>query len=95
MAGDRMADQRKLAAHFAVSKKKIRLADPATVRATTGYDTGGVPPVGHDTPLPVLIDQSLGRFDTVWAAAGSSCAVFPISFSRLAEISAGQIIELS
>ncbi len=95
VAGDRMADQRKLAAHFGVGKKKIRLAEPATVRATTGYDVGGVPPVGHDASLPVFIDRSLERFETVWAAAGSSNAVFPIRFAMLKEICSGQVIEIA
>ena len=94
VAGDRMADQRKLAAHFGIGKKKVRLADSETVRNVTGYDIGGVPPVGHDTRLPVLIDESLARFDTVWAAAGTGNAVFPIPFVRLLQISAGQVIEL-
>ncbi len=95
VAGDRMADQRRLAAHFGVGKKKIGLADPETVRTIAGYEVSGVPPIGHDIRLPVFIDKSLERFDTVWAAAGSSNAVFPISLSRLAEISGGQIIEIA
>ena len=93
VAGDRMTDQRKLASHFRVGKKKVRLADPVIVRETTGYEVGGVPPVGHDVRLPVFIDQSLGRFETVWAAAGSSNAIFPISLSKLREICDGHIIE--
>ncbi len=94
VAGDRIADQRKLGAHFGVGKKKVRLADAAAVKAITGYKVGGVPPVGHAVPLPVVIASSLGRFETVWAAAGSSTAVFPIGFSQLVKITAGQVIEL-
>lgn len=95
VAGDRMADQRKLAAHFGVGRKRVRLADPETVRKITGYDVGGVPPLAHDVRLPVLIDESLRRFDTVWAAAGTSNAVFPILFPRLLEICAGNVIDIN
>jgi Cys-tRNA(Pro) deacylase len=95
VAGDRMADQRKLAAHFGLGKKKVRLADSETVRSVTGYEVGGVPPIGHDVHLPVLIDASLARFDTVWAAAGTGNAVFPIPFSRLIEITVGELAEVA
>ncbi len=95
VAGDRMADQRKLAAHFGLGKRKVRLADSETVRRVTGYEVGGVPPVGHDVHLPVLLDESLARFDIVWAAAGASNAVFAIPYSILKQITGGQAVDLA
>ena len=52
---------------------------PATadeVRAATGFAIGGVPPLGHDTDLPTIVDESLRRFERVWCAAGTPHAVF-------------------
>jgi prolyl-tRNA editing enzyme YbaK/EbsC (Cys-tRNA(Pro) deacylase) len=95
VAGDRMVDQRKLAAHFGISKKKVRLADSATVLDITGFETGGVPPVGHPARIQTLIDNSLARFESVWAAAGSPNTVFPIPFTLLVKITAGEVISLS
>ena len=95
VAGDRMADARRLASHFGVGKKKVRLADAETVIRITGYEVGGVPPVGHAAPLRTVIDDSLKRFDVVWAAAGAGNAVFPVPFSTLAQITAGEIISLA
>lgn len=95
VAGDRMADPRRIAARFGVGKKKVRLADAETVRTLTSYEIGGVPPVGHPVPLTTLIDDSLGRFDVVWAAAGTSNAVFPIPFSLLAQITSGEVASLA
>lgn len=94
-AGDRMADSKKLAVLFGVGKKKVKLADAETVRRVTGYEVGGVPPVGHETRLATLIDASLGRFETVWGAAGMHNAVFPIAFSKLVEITGGQVVALT
>src|SRR5512139_165765 len=65
VAGDRMADHKKLAARFEVGKKKVKLADAETVLRVTGYEVGGVSPVGHPAKLPTLVDVSLGRFETV------------------------------
>ena len=90
VAGDRMADHKQLAARFGVGKKKVKLADAETVLRVTGYEVGGVPPVGHNTQLPTLVDESLSRFEIVWAAAGTHNAVFPILYSRLIEITGGR-----
>jgi Cys-tRNA(Pro) deacylase len=93
VAGDRRADTKKLAQVLEAQKVKIAGAD--TVRAETGFAIGGVPPVGHHAPLPTLIDQSLGRFETVYAAAGSPRAVFPIAYDRLLQITAGQVADVT
>ena len=90
VAGDRMADHKQLAARFRVGKKKVKLADAETVLRVTGYEVGGVPPVGHNTQLLTLVDESLSRFETVWAAAGAHNAVFPILYTRLIEITGGR-----
>ncbi|MFZ5828024.1 MAG: YbaK/EbsC family protein [Bacillota bacterium] len=37
----------------------VRRPDGDTVKQRTGFPIGGVPPVGHDTPLRTLIDQDL------------------------------------
>jgi len=44
--------------------------------AITG--AGVVPPIGHDRPIRVLMDPDLGRYPTVWAAAGLPTAVFEV-----------------
>ena len=90
VAGDRKADAKRLAERFGVSKKKVKLADAETVLRVTGYEVGGVPPVGHPGKLRTLIDASLGRYETVWAAAGTHTAVFPIAYSTLIKITGGQ-----
>jgi prolyl-tRNA editing enzyme YbaK/EbsC (Cys-tRNA(Pro) deacylase) len=95
VAGDRIVDQKRLGALYNVGKKRVKLADAQTVLGTTGYEVGGVPPVGHARLLPVLIDDSLGRFETVWAAAGAPNAVFPIAFTRLIEITSGRVATLT
>ena len=90
-----MADARKLAAHFSVGKKKIRLADGAAVLNITGFEIGGVPPIGHPVRLRTIIDDSLARFEKVWAAAGAPNAVFPVPFPLLVKITFGEIISLA
>jgi prolyl-tRNA editing enzyme YbaK/EbsC (Cys-tRNA(Pro) deacylase) len=94
-AGDRLVDQKRLGAHYGVGKKKVKLADAQTAFEITGYEVGGVPPIGHIRLLPVLIDDSLGRFETVWVAAGAPNAVFPIPYVKLVEITSGCVAALT
>lgn len=93
VAGDRRGDAEKLKA--ATGTAGVNLADAETVRAATGFAVGGVPPVGHSDDLPVIIDQSLARFKTVYAAAGHPHAVFPIAFARLAEVTRGRVADVA
>jgi prolyl-tRNA editing enzyme YbaK/EbsC (Cys-tRNA(Pro) deacylase) len=60
-----------------------RPASADEVRAATGFAIGGVPPLGHDTELPTIVDESLRRFDRVWCAAGTPHAVFETAIEEL------------
>jgi len=75
-AGDRMID-------LAAVGGGVRMARGSEVRDVTGFAIGGVPPLGHDQPLRTVVDRSLGRFETVWCAAGTPNAVFEVGFQQL------------
>jgi len=92
VAGDRRADARKL--KTLLGAEQVRIADARWVRETTGYAIGGVPPMGHQTTLPVWIDRSLGRFETVYAAAGGPRAIFPIAYTRLVALTGGTVADV-
>jgi prolyl-tRNA editing enzyme YbaK/EbsC (Cys-tRNA(Pro) deacylase) len=94
VAGDQRADVKKIRAELGLSKKRLRIAQPAEVLERTGFEVGGVPPMGHDKALRTLIDRTLGRFETVWAAAGSGHAVFPIGYEKLVSVTGGEVMDL-
>jgi prolyl-tRNA editing enzyme YbaK/EbsC (Cys-tRNA(Pro) deacylase) len=95
VAGDRRADVKRLREILCLSKKRLRIAQPAEVQDSTGFEPGGVPPVGHSRPMRTLVDRSLSRYDTVWAAAGSGNAVFPLSLSQLVDITHGEVVDFA
>lgn len=66
--------------------EEIRMADADAIRETLGWSIGGVPPICHETDVPVLFDETLSGFETVWAAAGTPDAVFPIDPASLVEL---------
>lgn len=95
VAGDQRADTKRLRLALGLSKKRLRIARPSEVLEQTGFQVGGVPPVGHARPVRTLIDCTMSRFDTVWAAAGTSNAVFPIRYQRLVTITSGEVMALA
>jgi prolyl-tRNA editing enzyme YbaK/EbsC (Cys-tRNA(Pro) deacylase) len=95
VSGDQRADVKRLRAALGLSKRRLRIAQPAEVLEQTGFEVGGVPPVGHTLPLRTLIDCTLDRFDVVWAAAGNPHAVFPIAYDQLLAITRGEVMDLA
>jgi prolyl-tRNA editing enzyme YbaK/EbsC (Cys-tRNA(Pro) deacylase) len=90
-AGDNRVDIGRVAAVLGAAD--VRLARPDETREATGYAIGGVPPFGHASPLVCLLDRDLLRFETVWAAAGTPDATFPIEPARLAEVSGATVAD--
>jgi prolyl-tRNA editing enzyme YbaK/EbsC (Cys-tRNA(Pro) deacylase) len=66
-----------------LGRSDVRRATAREANDLTGFVMGGIPPIGHERRLRVVMDPDLGRFETVWAAAGLPNAVFPISPSTL------------
>ena len=61
----------------------IRRATAKEANELTGFVIGGIPPFGHERRVRVVMDPDLGRYETVWAAAGLPNAVFPCSPTEL------------
>ena len=72
----------------------VAKADADYVRQRTGFAIGGVPPVGHVESLMCLIDEDLFQYDSIWAAAGTPCAVFPLTPVELQRITGGRVISV-
>ncbi len=67
----------------------VSLPGAEAVRGATGFSIGGVPPVGLPDKLPVVIDVSLKRFETLYAAAGHPHCVFPTTIAELKRMTGG------
>jgi prolyl-tRNA editing enzyme YbaK/EbsC (Cys-tRNA(Pro) deacylase) len=92
--GDAVVDRRVLTARFGVGKKQIKLADAETVLAILGYPVGGVPPVGHTTAVPVLLDRSVQAWDTVYGGGGDDHTLLRIAPEELARATGAEWIDL-
>jgi prolyl-tRNA editing enzyme YbaK/EbsC (Cys-tRNA(Pro) deacylase) len=86
-SGDNRVDEKRVAALVGA---KISRPDADHVRRVTGFAIGGVPPIGHLTPLPTLLDEDLWRFDELWAAAGTPHDVFAVTAGELERATGGR-----
>jgi prolyl-tRNA editing enzyme YbaK/EbsC (Cys-tRNA(Pro) deacylase) len=89
-SGDKGVDDKKAAA---VIGEKIGRVNADFAHETTGFAIGGVPPVGHARPPIVLIDETLLRFDNIWAAAGTPYAVFRLMPADLVALTRGLVVD--
>lgn len=93
-SGDRKIADAKIARHFEIGRKKVKIATPDQCVAIFGYPPGGVSPVGHRTPgIPIILDTTLWRWETVYAAAGTPHDNFSCTPEQLREITAGTVLD--
>ena len=69
VSGPNRVDIARLAA--VIGEPDVRRATAGEARDLTGYTIGGIPPIGHPRSMRVIMDPDLGRFQVVWAAAGT------------------------
>src|SRR5262249_7367511 len=73
----------------------LQRPDARAVRGLTGLAIGGIPPLGHASPLPTYMDEALFGYAVVWAAAGTPDAVFPVAPDRLKAATAAHVIRVT
>ena len=92
VSGANLADTDALARELGATE--VRRATGGEARTATTFAIGGVPPFGHESALPVIVDRDLTTHEVVWAAAGLPDAVFPISPDELVRASGGRVADI-
>lgn len=93
VSGDRRVSEKKLAAACGV--RKVRKANSVEVKEFTGYDVGGVPPVGHKKPIRTLIDEKVMGFDMVVGGGGEINTLMEISPAEIKRLTNGEVKDIS
>ena len=92
VAGDKRCSLNKL--KKILEKKDVCMANADEVKTITGFSIGGVAPIAHLKKLDILIDQSLGRFQYVFGAAGHPNSIFKIEYNQLIQMIKGEVKEI-
>jgi prolyl-tRNA editing enzyme YbaK/EbsC (Cys-tRNA(Pro) deacylase) len=93
VAGHNRVDLARLAA--VTSAPDIRRATAREAHDLTGFSIGGIPPIGADRVLRVIMDPDLGRYPVVWAAAGLPTAVFGVPPGTLRILSNAMVVPIA
>ena len=93
VSGDKRASLNKIKKNLIIKDASMASADE--VKKITGFTIGGVSPIGHLNKIPIIIDNSLERFENLYAAAGHSNCVFKIDFTNLQKITKGLVKEIT
>ena len=84
-AGDARIDNAKFKHRFGI---KAHMLSAERVEPLIGHGVGGVCPFGVNEGIPVYLDESLRRFDTVYPAAGTAASAVmltPLELERASE----------
>ena len=93
VSGDKKCSLNKL--KKITQKNDLCMASPEQVKTQTGYTIGGVSPVGLLNDIEIFMDNSLERFNKLYAAAGHPNCIFEINFKKLNEITSSKIMEIT
>ncbi|MFN8490560.1 MAG: YbaK/EbsC family protein [Caldilineaceae bacterium] len=98
--GERRVDKKRLADHFNVGNKRVKLAPPEIVLELLGYPAGGVPPFGHKTALPVLLDASVMAVaeqfaGVIYGGGGDDRTMLKLTVAELLRVVQPQILAVS
>jgi prolyl-tRNA editing enzyme YbaK/EbsC (Cys-tRNA(Pro) deacylase) len=98
--GEQRVDRGQLAVRWGVGKKRVSLAPAPVVLELLGYAAGGVPPFGHRTALPVLIDAGILNLRTryggiIYGGGGDDRTMMKLTVDELLRVTGGEVIGLN
>ena len=98
--GEHRVDKKLLAKHFGVGTKRVKLAPAAVVVDLLGYPAGGVPPIGHQTRLPIILDASVvgaaDRFGGIlFGGGGDDRTMLRITLAELLRVVEPTVVPIS
>jgi Cys-tRNA(Pro) deacylase len=85
-------DSRKLAVHFGVGRKQVKLASADQALELTGYVVGSMPPFGHATNLPIYIDPGVMAQPQIYGGGGDIHAMVKLTSDHLLTVTQGLLL---
>jgi Cys-tRNA(Pro)/Cys-tRNA(Cys) deacylase len=84
---------KKLAA--AADVKHAEMAEPRAAERATGYQVGGMSPLGSRKRLPVFLDESGGGFERICLNAGGRGQIVEVGTAELVELTDARLADLA
>jgi Cys-tRNA(Pro)/Cys-tRNA(Cys) deacylase len=92
VAADAALSTKKLAA--AAGAKHAVMADPKEAERATGYQVGGISPLGSRKPLRVFLDAGAGDFPRICLNAGNRGHIVEVATADLLRLTGATVADL-
>lgn len=91
--GDRRVDRKRLAA--CTGRAKLAMATAEQVLRCTGYEPGGVAPIGLALPVPVVVDAALSATPRVLAGGGEHELLLDIAVADIVRCNQAAVADVT
>jgi Cys-tRNA(Pro) deacylase len=93
--GTGRVDNRLVAHHFGVGRKKVKMASPEQALEITGYAVGAMPPFGHQSPLLTLVDPGVVDQREIFGGGGEINAMLRLKPEELLRVTGAELVSVS
>ncbi len=93
--GTRRVEDREVARHFGVGRKRAKMARPEQALEITGYVVGAMPPFGHQTRLRTVVDPDVVAQREIFGGGGEINAMLRLTPEELLRVTGAQIVRVS
>lgn len=87
-------DSKRVADYLGLARKRVKLADAATVLAITGFAVGTVPPFGHPHRLRTLIEARVLEQPEVYGGGGAIDALLRIAPAEIVRATQAETVSV-
>lgn len=93
--GTRKVDERLVARHFGVGRKRAKMARPEQALEITGYVVGAMPPFGHQTRLRTIVDPGLVVHQEIFGGGGEINAMLRLTPQELLRVTGAEVVAVA
>jgi prolyl-tRNA editing enzyme YbaK/EbsC (Cys-tRNA(Pro) deacylase) len=93
--GAHRVDERLVARHLGVGRKRVKMARPEQALAITGYGVGAMPPFGHQARLRTLVDPAVVAQEEIYGGGGEINAMLRLTSRELVRVAGAEVVSVA
>jgi Cys-tRNA(Pro) deacylase len=93
--GTHKVDNRLVARHYGVGRKRAKMARPEQALEVTGYVVGAMPPFGHRTPLRTIVDPGVVAHQEIFGGGGEIDAMLRMRPEELLRVTRAEVVSVT
>jgi Cys-tRNA(Pro) deacylase len=93
--GTHKVDNRLVARHYGVGRKRAKMARPEQALEITGYVVGAMPPFGHQTRLRTIADPGVVAHQEIFGGGGEIDAMLRMRPEELLRVTRAEVVSVT